>query len=181
VRIHAEVFRRPGGALAELIPARAWQPIVGAQTSPGARPMSLLDTPKRLLAIAETVNRWAGAIAALDRTRRAKVARYADAIAATLGRAARHSARLAASSDDRAAEAGVAREFGRISGYLETLVGVLKHHLDGRKLAGVKRRLEQLAPGQTAGVRGVRSAKLRVDRLLAAEGYFRALADSLRV
>ena len=144
--------------------------------------MQILEYPKRLLSIAETVNRWAGALAALDRTRRAKVARYALSIADTLGRAARFSARLAAAPDDRVAERGVIREFGRITGYLETLVGVLKHHLDGRKLAGVKRRLEQLGPGRTPGGREAQQpAKIRIDRLLAAEGYFRALADSLRV
>ena len=63
--------------------------------------MHLLEYPKRLLSIAETVNRWAGALAALDRTRRAKVARYAEAIAETLGRAARFSARLAAAPQAR--------------------------------------------------------------------------------
>ncbi len=143
--------------------------------------MHLLEYPKRLLSIAETVNRWAGALAALDRTRRAKVARYAEAIAETLGRAARFSARLAAAPDDKAAQRGVFREFGRITGYLETLVGVLQHHLDGRKLAGVKRRLEQLGPRRTSGGHEAPAASIRVDRLLAAEGYFRALADSLRV
>ena len=54
------------------------------------------------------------------------------------------------------------------------------YRLDGRKLAGVKRRLDQLAgkePMRTA----VRSADAqRIDRLLEAEGYFRALADRLR-
>jgi hypothetical protein len=143
--------------------------------------MHLLDYPKRLLAIAETVDRWAGALAAMDRTRRAKVARYADAIAETLGRAARFSARLTVEPGDKVAQRGVVREFGRITGYLETLVGVLQHHLDGRKLAGVKRRLEQLGPGRPIGGRETSAAKIRVDRLLAAEGYFRALADSLRV
>ncbi|WP_334146394.1 hypothetical protein [Hyphomicrobium sp.] len=144
--------------------------------------MQILEYPKRLLSIAETINRWAGALAALDRTRRAKVARYALSIADTLGRAARFSARLAAAPDDRVAERGVIREFGRITGYLETLVGVLQHHLDGRKLAGVKRRLDELGPSRTPGGREPQqSAKIRVDRLLAAEGYFRALADSLRV
>lgn len=143
--------------------------------------MQLLEYPKRLLSIAETVNRWAGALAALDRTRRAKVARYAQSIADTLGRAARFSVRLAAAPDDTAARRGMIREFGRITGYLETLVGVLQHHLDGRKLAGVKRRLEQLGPGRTDDGHEVQAAKIRVDRLLAAEGYFRALADSLRV
>jgi len=59
---------------------------------------------------------------------------------------------------------------------------VLQHHLDGRKLAGVKRRLDELGPSRTPGGREPQqSAKIRVDRLLAAEGYFRALADSLRV
>ena len=91
--------------------------------------MHLLDYPKRLLAIAETVDRWAGALAAMDRTRRAKVARYADAIAETLGRAARFSARLTVAPGDKVARRGVVREFGRITGYLETLVGVLQHHL----------------------------------------------------
>ena len=143
--------------------------------------MQILEYPKRLLSIAETVNRWAGALAALDRTRRAKVARYADSIAETLGRAAQFSSRLTAAPGDKAAQRGVVRELGRITGYLETLVGVLQHHLDGRKLAGVKRRLEQLGPRRTIGGCEMQAARLRVDRLLAAEGYFRALADSLRV
>lgn len=143
--------------------------------------MQLLEYPKRLLSIAETVNRWAGALAALDRTRRAKVARYAQSIADTLGRAARFSVRLTVAPDDTAARRGMIREFGRITGYLETLVGVLQHHLDGRKLAGVKRRLEQLGPGRTGNGHEAQAAKIRVDRLLAAEGYFQALADSLRV
>jgi hypothetical protein len=143
--------------------------------------MHLLDTPKRLLAIAETVHRWAGTLAVLDRGRRAKVVRYAEAIAETHGRAAHFSARLAETPDDRAARRGLVREFGRITGYLETLVGVLKHHLDGRKLAGVKRRLEQLEPGRTGRKPTAAAARARIDRLLVAEGYFRALADSLSV
>jgi hypothetical protein len=139
--------------------------------------MQLIDYPKRCLAIAETLSRWAGAISALDEGRRAKVARYADAIADTLDRAQMCAARLAQVPHDKAAQRGLVRELGRITGYLETLVGVLQHHLDGRKLAGVKRRLEQLGPGRG----GLRAAHgLRIDRLLAAEGYFRALADSLR-
>ncbi|MES1179609.1 MAG: hypothetical protein ABUL43_00265 [Hyphomicrobium sp.] len=139
--------------------------------------MPFLEFPKRLLAIAETLAQWGGAIAALDQRRRAKVARYADAIAGTLGRAAAFADRLTEAPEDAAARRGLKRELGRMAGYLETLVGVLKHHLDGRKLAGVKRRLEQLGPGRG----GLRAAHgLRIDRLLAAEGYFRALADSLR-
>jgi hypothetical protein len=142
--------------------------------------MHVLEYPKRLLAIAETLNRWVGAIAALDRAQRLKVARYAEAIAETLGRAARFSARLTGAPADRVARRGLVREFGRITGYLETMVGVLQHHLDGRKLAGVKRRLEQLGPHRSGGEFQVPASEIRIDRLLAAEGYFRALADSLR-
>jgi hypothetical protein len=143
--------------------------------------MQVLDFSKRLLSIAETLSRWGSAIAALDETRRVKVARYAEAIADTLARAARCSARLTAKPDDKAARRGLVRELGRITGYLETLVGVLQHHLDGRKLAGVKRRLEQLGSRAQGGEPQAPATALRVDRLLAAEGYLRALADSLRV
>jgi len=142
--------------------------------------MPLLEFSKRLLAVAETFAQWGGALAALDGKRRAKVARYADAVAATLGRAAEFSVRLMENPDDAAARRGLKRELGRIGGYLETLVGVLKHHLDGRKLAGVKRRLEQLNVPLTLSGRASSRSRIRVDRLLAAEGYFRALADSLR-
>lgn len=143
----------------------------------------MLEFSKRLLAVAETLYHWTGAIAALDRSRRVKVAKYADTIAETLGRAGRYSARLTERPDDKAAQRGLVRELGRIAGYLETLVGALQHHLDGRKLAGVKRRLEQLAAGPLRGGTAVSAAASarRLDRLLAAEGYFRALADGLRI
>lgn len=153
--------------------------MLGLFSHPSAWRMYPLEFPKRLLLIAETVNRWGGALAALDRKRRAKVARYAEAIADTLGRAAQFSARLAKAPRDKAAQRGLIRELGRITGYLETLVDVLQHHLDGRKLAGVKRRLEQLGPRRGNAVGDMAAAGKRVDRLLAAEGYFRALADSL--
>ena len=143
--------------------------------------MNLLDTPRRLLSLAETLHRWSGLLRALDRPRRAKVVRYAETIADTLGRAARFAVRLAEEPGDRTAERRLIRELGRITGYLETLVGVLKHHLDGRKLAGVKRRLEQLGSRRASRPSGGAAARVRIDRLLAAEGYFRALADSLRV
>ncbi len=143
--------------------------------------MNLLETPKRLLSLAETLHRWSGLLRALDRPRRAKVVRYAETIADTLGRAARFAVRLADEPGDRTAERRLIRELGRITGYLETLVGVLKHHLDGRKLAGVKRRLEQLGSRRAGRASGGAAARVRIDRLLAAEGYFRALADSLRV
>jgi hypothetical protein len=57
--------------------------------------------------------------------------------------------------------------------------GVLEHHLDGRKLAGVKRRLERLDAHAPCSD-WVRSLSERhIDRLTAAEDCFRALADGL--
>ncbi|MFN3868978.1 MAG: hypothetical protein ACK4MF_07935 [Hyphomicrobiaceae bacterium] len=142
-------------------------------------PLPFADYARILVDLAATVHRWMAALAPLDRARRRRVARYASEIAETLSRAADALADLEANPDNRAAARRAAREFGRISGYIETIVGVLEQHLDGRKLAGVKRRLERLeahAPRiETLEPAGVR----RVDRLAAAEGYFRALADGL--
>lgn len=141
--------------------------------------LAFAEYARMLLDLAATVHRWMEAMAPLDRARRRRVARYATNIADTLARAAEAVAELEADPLNRAAARRVAREFGRITGYVETMVDVLEQHLDGRKLAGVKRRLERLeahAPRidiiHSAGAR-------RVDRLAAAEGYFRALADGL--
>jgi hypothetical protein len=142
--------------------------------------MHLSGYTKKLLALAQTLHRWAGALGALDRSRREKVAQYADEIAATLARASGSLLRLEADPGDRAATREALREFGRIAGYIETIVGVLQHHLDGRKLAGVKRRLEQLAPQGIRHSLTAVKARAHTDRLIATEGYFRALADSLR-
>lgn len=143
--------------------------------------MHVSEYAKKLLALAELLNRWAGTLAAMDRRRRDKVAKYADEIAETLARAAQSAIELEADPNNHRAARSVLREFGRITGYLETIVGVLQHHLDGRKLAGVKRRLVELGPHPVSGNLSPHRAGARVDRLLAAEGYFRALADSLRV
>ena len=143
--------------------------------------MEFAQYPRRLLAIAEVLYGWAGALLALERSRREKVAGFAEAIAATLARASQSALRLEADPGDVVAARSLVREYGRISGYLETIVGVLRHHLDGRKLAGVKRRLEQLGPQARANGLAPQSARGQSTRLLAAEGYFRALADSLRV
>ncbi len=125
---------------------------------------------------------WLGALGALDHKRRLRVAAYADEIAATLARAGDALARLKTepASRDKATEIQAIRELGRISGYIETLVGVLDHHLDGRKLVGVKRRLEQLRPGELRKSVISGGKPIRIDRLASAEGYFRALADGLR-
>ena len=54
------------------------------------------------------------------------------------------------------------------------------YHLDGRKLAGVKRRLDQLAGKEPVRAAVAGADAQRIERLLEAEGYFRALADGLR-
>ncbi len=56
--------------------------------------MRLLDLTIKLLGLSETMHRWRGLIRELDASRREKVARYAERIAETLGRAAAALARL---------------------------------------------------------------------------------------
>jgi len=142
--------------------------------------MRLLDYTIKLLGLSETIHRWRGALAELDSERRENVARYAERIAETLGRAAGAFAALEKDPAATGAAREAIRELGRIAGYVEDIVRALEHHLDGRKLAGVKRRLDRLAgtePIRTA-VRSVDAQ--RIEHLLEAEGYFRALADGLR-
>ncbi len=142
--------------------------------------MRLADYARRLLGLAETVHRWLGALASLDDTRRRRVARYAERIAATLARAADALHRLEQAPREARARQQAIRELGRIAGYIETMVGALDRHLDGRKLAGVKRRLEQLKPGELHNCVLSGRKPMHIDRLASAEGYFRALADGLR-
>lgn len=141
--------------------------------------MRFADYAKKLLAIAETLNSWVASAALLDQARREKIARFATQIADTLSRAAEALQRLEANPGDKQALTGAVREFGRIAGYIETIVDVMRHHLDGRKLAGVKRRLEQLEDPSRDALGGAQALRLQIDRLTAAEGYFRALADGL--
>jgi hypothetical protein len=141
--------------------------------------MRLAAYTGKLLALAELLNGWVASAADLDRVRRAKVTRYARQIADTLARAAAALDRLEAEPRDRRALSAAVREFGRISGYIETIVDVMRHHLDGRKLGGVKRRLEQLEEPSREALGGAQALRLQIDRLTAAEGYFRALADGL--
>jgi hypothetical protein len=145
-----------------------------------ARPMPLTDYARHLLEIAETVYRWAGQLATLDRAAKEKVALYAEEIAATLARAALAFANIDAQPNDKQHLLVASRELGRIAGYVETIVGALAHHLDGRKLAGVKRRLEHLQPFEPEALIAERGAFADASRLTSAEGFFRALADALR-
>ena len=167
--------------------------------------MSISDYTARILALSQTLHRWLGALSGLDSSRRDKLAGYADEVAATLARAADALTRLEGDDADQTARRAAVREFGRIGGYVENMVETLQHHLDGRKLAGVKRRLDMLSVGVPLDCPALppdrgrpehgspekgrhdqshereRSERVTIDRLLAAEGYFRALADGLRV
>lgn len=142
--------------------------------------MPLTEYAKHLLTIAETVYRWAGQIATLDAARREKVALYAEEIAATLSRAAQAFAELDKQPAEKKHLLAAARELGRIAGYVDTIVSALAHHLDGRKLAGVKRRLEHLHPFDPEAMIAERGSFANAHRLVSAEGFFRALADALR-
>jgi DNA polymerase/3'-5' exonuclease PolX len=142
--------------------------------------LRLTDYTRRLLCLAQTVHRWLSALSALDQGRRIRIAGYAEEIAETLARAVNALEKLEALPGDRTALAQALRELGRISGYIETMVGALEHHLDGRKLAGIKRRLEQLRPSEIRQSVILGRKPARIDRLLSAEGYFRAFADGLR-
>ena len=140
--------------------------------------MRLLDYTVKLLGISETIHRWHATISALEAERREKVARYAErSLPRSEGRRGLHPS--AEGAHQRAGERIAIRELGRISATWRTS-SALEHHLDGRKLTGVKRRLEQLAAHEPmrAAVRGADAQ--RIERLVEAEGYFRALADGLR-
>ncbi len=142
--------------------------------------MRLADYAKHLIDLGQTIYQWVGQITEIDRVRREKVALYAEEIAATLSRAAAALAALETAPDDRRVLLAATRELGRISGYVETIMTALQHHLDGRKRAGVKRRLEHLQPFELEAAVVEHGAFRQARRLTAAEGYFRALADALR-
>lgn len=139
------------------------------------------DILQRLHDLGKTVHRWLEAIAGLDQARRQGVSAYAEAIADTLARAADALTELESRPESRSARTKAMRELGRIAGYVETMVDALQHHLDGRKLAGVKRRLEQLKSSEIRTGRDAQGALATgIEKLIAAEGYFRALADGLK-
>jgi hypothetical protein len=142
--------------------------------------MRLAEYAQRLSDLAALVNRWLTIARRLDSLRREKVALYAEEIAATLGRATVALATLELIPEDRGALLAATRELGRVSGYVETIISTLEDHLDGRKQAGVKRRLEHLKPFDLEAAIREFGAFRHARRLASAEGFFRALADSLR-
>ena len=142
--------------------------------------MRLSDYILKLLGLSETIHKWHGSIQALEADRREKIARYAEEIAATLSRSAAAFSTLERDPADRRALRDAARELGRITGYVEDIVRALEDHLDGRKLSGVKRRLDQLSEPEPIRLAIRRLDPTRIEALHEAEGYFRALADGLR-
>ena len=139
--------------------------------------MRALDIALKLLGLADVICAWRTKLAHLDKAKRAKVAQYAEAVADSLARMAAAFEQLEGDAADRAARRGALREIGRLTGYVETIVATLRGHVDGRRLAGVERRLQALKEFEGTPTR---IEPHRIDHIVAAEGYMRALADSLR-
>jgi hypothetical protein len=142
--------------------------------------MRAIDLTLKLLGLADVFCKWQAMMARLDKARRIKVARYALRIAESLARMAAALERLEADATDRAARRGALREVGRLAGYMETIVTALRGHVDGRSLAGVERRLQGLAIDDLISETPTAGPPRHIERVVAAEGYMRALADSLQ-
>jgi acyl-CoA reductase-like NAD-dependent aldehyde dehydrogenase len=144
--------------------------------------MSLTATLLKLLGLTQALQALKASFDELESVKREKIAAYAEAVAATFARAAAAFAILEKQPDHASARRDATREIGRIAGYIEDIVETLGVHLDGRRRSGLTRRLADLATTDLAAL--ARSASSRrkppIDRLLEAEGYFRALADGLR-
>jgi hypothetical protein len=140
----------------------------------------MIDYTKRVLDLARAVKDWSSAMLDAGSARRERAARYAEAIADTLARAAESFLRLERDASDRDARRTAVRELGRLAGYVEGFATVLDGRIDGRRLAGLKRRLEGLALEGLIADTIARADARRFERLAAAEGHFRALADGLR-
>ena len=142
--------------------------------------MRLVDYTLKLLGLSEAMRKWHGLLSALDHAQRDKIARFAEQIAATLGRAAEAFEHIEREPGEKLAKRAAVRELGRLSGYVENIVATLEGRIDGRRLNGIKRRLEALAEDSLIADAVRKADATRIDRLLASEGYFRALADALR-
>ncbi len=140
----------------------------------------MIDFTTKLLSLAKALKDWSSAIFETGENRRQRVSRYAEAIADTLARAGAAFERLEKDAQDMQARRTAIREFGRLAGYVEGIVAALDGRLDGRRVAGLKRRLEGLALEGLIARSIARADRASIDRLASAEGYFRALADGLR-
>jgi len=143
--------------------------------------MRLIDVTLKLLGLSEAVLKWQSALTDLARADRARAATYCESIAETLARAAAALARLCDEPRDKTAQRSLPRELGRMKGYLDDLAQLLDEHLDGRKLAGIKKRLAGIFEEGPPDATSIPADEKQVSRLLEAEGYFRALADGLKV
>lgn len=142
--------------------------------------MPFSDFARHLIELSRVVLSWVVESRTIDSSRREKVVLYAEEIAHTLARAAAALVRLEADPADHEALLAATRELGRVSGYVETIVMTLETHLDARRRAGLKRRLETLEPFEPEAALAEFGAARQARRLTAAEGFFRALADALR-
>jgi len=142
--------------------------------------MRAIDLTLKLLGLADVICKWQAMMTRLDKARRLKVARYALRIAESLARLAAALERLEADATDRTARRGALREVGRLAGYMETMVTALRGHVDGRSLAGVERRLQGLSVDDIISDTPTGEPPRHIERIVAAEGYMRALADSLQ-
>ena len=147
--------------------------------------MRITDLATGFLRLAKVLHGWLELLTGLEASRRQRISVYADEIAATLGRAAQALQLSQAQPRNRHAAQQASKELGRIAGYVEDIIVLLDSHLDGRKLAGVKRRLETLSGrGFEGGLEPELARQLaidQIDRLAEAEGYFHSLAARLRV
>ena len=142
--------------------------------------MRVVDVTLKLLGLTDALAKLQSVIAGVGDTRRQRIARYACDIAGTLARAATACETLETKPRDKAAIRIAVREFGRLRGYVENITDTLDGRIDGRRLAGVKRRLESIASEGLIVESLLHDAPGRIERITAAEGYFRALADSMR-
>ena len=142
--------------------------------------MRVADITLKLLRLTDAFAKLQDAIAGSDAKRRERIARYADEIAGTLDRAAQAFERLEKLPRDKIATRIAIREFGRLRGYVENITDTLAGRIDGRRLAGITRRLETIASEGLIVESLAHTDPGRIERLASAKGYFRALADSLR-
>ena len=142
--------------------------------------MALSDFILRLIGLTETLGTWHKNLQALGAERREKVARLLEEIAATLARATHALTRLEQEPKNLVAAREAIRELSRVTGYMDVLVTTLERHLDGRKLKGVKVRLDRLDVPDPVRLAVDHPKSFRIAALIEAEGYLRALADGLR-
>lgn len=142
--------------------------------------MRFVDATLKILGLSDAMWRWQELLGGLESGRRNAVARYAQAIAGSTRRAASAFERLVGHPGDAAARRNALRELGRLSGYVEDIVATLDGIVDGRRLGGIKRQLEALTADGTIEATVGNATQAHIERLVRAEGYFRALADGLR-